>query len=136
MRVAATDVAMYLDSSAFVKLVVSEPHSAALRAYLRRQDPRRVSSALLRTEAVRAVRALGPAALAQTRRALRAIDLIAVGDSVLDVAGSLDPGVLRTLDAIHLATAMALGDDLDAIVTYDGRMVASARLLGLPFASP
>ena len=58
------------------------------------------------------------------------------GDSVLDVAGSLDPGVLRTLDAIHLATAMALGDDLDAIVTYDGRMVASARLLGLPLASP
>jgi predicted nucleic acid-binding protein len=129
-------VAVYLDSSAFVKLVVAEPRSSALRAYLRRKGPRRVSSALLRTEAVRAVRSLGPDALSETRRALRAIDLIAVGDGVLDAAGTLEPRILRTLDAIHLATAMALGDDLDVIVTYDGRMAESAHLLGLPVTSP
>lgn len=129
-------MAVYLDSSAFVKLVVSEARSSALRAYLRRKDHRRVSSALLRTEAVRAVRALGPDALTQTRAALRAVDLVAVGDQVLDAAATLEPGVLRTLDAIHLATAMALGDDLDVIVTYDERMAESARLLGLPLATP
>ena len=132
----ATDVAVYLDSSAFVKLVVAERRSSALRAYLRRQDRRRVSSALLRTEAVRAVRLLGPDALAQTRRALRAIDLIAVSDGVLDAAGTLEPRVLRTLDAIHIATALALGDDLSVIVTYDERMADSAHLLGLPIAMP
>jgi uncharacterized protein len=48
----------------------------------------------------------------------------------------LDPGILRTLDAIHLATALAVGGDLDAIVTYDGRMLAGADLLGLPTAVP
>ncbi len=129
-------MASYLDSSAFVKLVVSERESAALRSHLRRKDARRVSSALLRTEAVRAVRRVGPDALARVRQALRAIDLVAVADVVLDAAGSLEPGVLRTLDAIHIATAMSLGDDLDEIVTYDARMLDAARLLGLPTASP
>jgi uncharacterized protein len=127
-------VALYLDSSAFVKLVVAERESAALRSYLRRRGGRRVSSALLRTEALRAVRLLGPDALARARQALRAIDLVAVADVVLDAAGSLEPRVLRTLDAIHLATAMSLGDDLGEIVTYDVRMLEAARLLGLPTA--
>ncbi|MEK7862929.1 MAG: VapC toxin family PIN domain ribonuclease, partial [Chloroflexota bacterium] len=69
-------------------------------------------------------------------RARRAIDLVAVGDGILDAAGTLEPAVLRALDAVHLATAMALGDDLDAVVTYDARMAESARLLGLPLATP
>lgn len=67
---------------------------------------------------------------------LRTIDLVAVADLILDSAGSLEPGILRTLDAIHLATAMSLGDDLDAVVTYDARMIEGARLLGLPTLSP
>ncbi|MDE3102978.1 MAG: PIN domain-containing protein, partial [Chloroflexota bacterium] len=66
----------------------------------------------------------------------RAIDLVAVADQILDAAGSLEPRIVRTLDAIHLATAASLGDDLDAIVTYDARMTEGARLLGLPAASP
>lgn len=129
-------MAVYLDSSAFVKLVVAERETASLRSYLRRRPARRVSSALLRTEALRAVRLLGPDALSRTRQALRAVDLVAVADVVLDAAGSLEPRVPRTLDAIHLATAMSLGDDLDEIVTYDARMSEAARLLGLPTASP
>lgn len=129
-------MAVYLDSSAFVKLVVNERESVALRSYLRRRGGRRVSSALLRTEALRAVRLLGPDAVGRARQALRAIDLVAVADVVLDAAGSLEPRVLRTLDAIHLATAMSLGDDLDAIVTYDARMLDAARLLGLPATNP
>ncbi len=136
MRGGVTNVAVYLDSSAFVKLVVAERESAALRSYLRRRGWRRVSSALLRTEALRAVRLLGPDALSLARQALRAIDLVAVADLVLEAAASLESRVLRTLDAIHLATAMSLGDDLDEIVTYDARMAEGARLLGLPTASP
>lgn len=78
----------------------------------------------------------GPDALAATRQALRTIDLIAIADGILDSAASLDPRVLRTLDAIHLATATLLGDDLAMIVTYDARMADGARLLGLPVLSP
>jgi predicted nucleic acid-binding protein len=129
-------VTVYLDSSAFIKLIIAESHSNALRAYLRRTNGRRASSALLRTEATRALRQSGPDALTLARQTLRAMDLIAVADSVLDAAGMLEPRVLRTLDAIHLATALTLGDELDAVVTYDIRMADGARLLGLPVANP
>ncbi|HET9853126.1 MAG TPA: type II toxin-antitoxin system VapC family toxin [Candidatus Limnocylindrales bacterium] len=128
--------ALYLDSSAFVKLVVEEPETAALRSYLAKEGQRRVSSALLRTEALRAVRRLGAEALATVREGLRRVDLVGIDDRILDAAGTLEPGVLRTLDAIHLATAQAIGEDLDSIVTYDERMIEGARLLGLPTEMP
>jgi predicted nucleic acid-binding protein len=128
--------ALYLDSSAFVKLVVEETESGAVRTFLADRDARRVSSALLRTESLRAVRHLGPEALATVREGLRRVDLIGIDDRILDAAGILEPHVLRTLDAIHLATAMALGDDLETIVTYDERMVDAARLMGLATATP
>ena len=129
-------MAIYLDSSAFVKMVVAERSSVAMRGYLRQAQTSLASSALLRTEGARAARRAGPEALAAARQLLRAIDLIALDDSVLDAAVMLEPHSLRTLDAIHLATAFALGDDLDAIVTYDKRMSESAKALGLPVVSP
>jgi predicted nucleic acid-binding protein len=127
---------LYLDSSAFVKVVVSEPESVPLRAFLRRRSGRRVSSSLLRAEALRAVRYLGPDAIGRVRGALRRVDLVSVDDRILESAGTLEPQVIRTLDAIHLATALALGTDLDAVVTYDDRMIGGAELLGLATASP
>ena len=128
--------AVYLDSSAFVKLLVEEAESVALRAHLATQDTRFVSSGLLRTESLRAVRHLGPEALALIREGLRRIDLIAIDDRILDAAGILAPEVIRTLDAIHLATALAVGDDLEPIVTYDSRMIDAAGLVGLATLSP
>jgi uncharacterized protein len=128
--------ASYLDSSAFIKLVVEEPETPALRAYLAERRSRHVSSALLRTESVRAVRHLAALALANVRDALRRVDLVAIDDRILDAAGMLEPRILRTLDAIHLATALALGDDLETIVTYDARMIEAAGLLGIPAATP
>jgi hypothetical protein len=95
-----------------------------------------VSSALLRTEALRSVRHLGPDALATVREGLRRVDLIGIDDRILDAAGTLEPLVLRTLDAIHLSTALAVGDDLETIVTYDERMIDAARMLGLSTATP
>ena len=129
-------MAVYLDSSAFVKIVVAEPESRALRSFLTRRRSRHASSAMLRAEALRAVRHTGPEVLARTRAALKGVDLIAVTDSILDAAGMLEPRIVRTLDAIHLATAIALGDDLEVLVTYDTRMAEGARLLGLAAASP
>lgn len=128
--------ALYLDSSAFVKIVVEEEQSRALRVFLTDRTGRRVSSALLRAEALRAVRHLGPSALAAVREALRRVDLVGIDDRTLDAAGTLEPRVVRTLDAIHLATAAAIGDDLEAVVTYDDRMIEAARLIGLVTVSP
>ncbi len=128
--------ALYLDSSAFLKLVVEEPETTAVRTFLAEHGARHVSSALLRTESLRAVRHLGPDALATVREGLRRVDLIGIDDRILDAAGILEPQVLRTLDAIHLATAFAIGDDLETIVTYDERMVEAARLMGLSTATP
>lgn len=128
--------ALYLDSSAFVKVTVEEPESAALRVFLSERQSRRTSSALLRTEALRAVRHLGAEAMATVREGLRRVDLIGIDDRILDAAGMLEPRILRTLDAIHLATALSLGDDLAEIVTYDERMTEAARSLGLPTISP
>ena len=128
--------ALYIDSSAFIKSVVMERDSAALRAVLASHPAHRVSSALLRAEALRAVRHLDSAAMSAIRAGLRRIELIVLDDRILEAAGTLEPRILRTLDAIHVATALALGDDLEAIVTYDERMVESARLLGLPMLTP
>src|SRR2546425_12046328 len=127
--------ALYLDSSALVKTVVAEPETAALRRLLRRH-PLRVSCALARTEVVRAVRHLGPRATARARQVLQRIDLVRLDDALLDAAGALDMGVLRSLDAIHLAAALTVAAQLEAVVTYDARMAAAARLLGLRVAAP
>jgi len=128
-------VAVYLDSSALVKLVVREVDSAALRRYLRRQT-RRVSCALARVEVVRAVRPHGPEAVARARAVLQRIDLLQLDDSLLDAAATLDAVVLRSLDAIHLAAARELRGELSAIVTYDARMAKAAAALGLHVAAP
>jgi len=128
-------VATYLDSSAIVKLAVEEPQSAALRRYLRRRRPL-VSSALARAEVLRALLLEGEAGMARGHSVLARIDLIRVNDRVLNAAGALSPPDLRSLDAIHLATAGQLGQDLGQVVTYDERMADAARHLGMKAASP
>jgi predicted nucleic acid-binding protein len=127
--------AIYLDASALVKLVVDESESSALRRFLQRRSPL-VSSALSRTEVVRAVAAEGPEALARARAVILRIDLVRVNDRVLDAAGSLPPVELRSLDAIHIATAQQLGSDLGQLVTYDARMAAAAERLGMRTVAP
>jgi predicted nucleic acid-binding protein len=128
-------MAVYLDSSAIVKLVVREPESAALTRFLRTRRER-VSCSLARTEVLRTVRHLGPAAVSRARRVLRRIDLIRLDDSLLDAAGMLDPRILRSLDAVHLAAAQLVAPELDAIVTYDRRLAESALLLGFNVEAP
>jgi len=127
--------ATYLDSSALVKLAVREPESEALRRYLRRRRPL-VSSALARTEVARALLPLGPEAVRRGQDVLARVDLIRIGDRVLNAAGAMLPVDVRSLDAIHLATAQQLGADLSVIVTYDGRMAATARDLRWRVSAP
>ena len=127
--------ATYLDASAIVKLAVREPESDALRRHLRRRRPW-VTSALSRCEVFRALLPAGDAAQAAGRRVLATCDLVRINNRVLDLAGQLRPAELRTLDAIHLATAQRMGADLRGLVTYDHRMAAAAEQLGLRVAAP
>ena len=125
----------YLDSSAIVKLVVAEPESDALRRYLRRRKVY-VSSALARAEVARALLTFGPAATQRGETVLARIDLVRVSDTVLRAAGALLPEDVRTLDAIHLATAQQLGPDLARLITYDTRMETAAKTLGIKVEAP
>jgi predicted nucleic acid-binding protein len=125
----------YVDSSAIVKLAVAEPESAALRRYLSRRQPL-VSSALARTEVARALMPIGPEAVARGELVLRRIQLMRVNDRVLSEAGQLTPVELRSLDAIHLASARQLGSSVKQIVTYDERMADAATASGWTVSSP
>lgn len=129
------DRATYLDSSAIVKLVVQEKESTALRRYLRRHAPL-VVSALARTEVARALLPLGPTAVQRGQDVLTRLELIRVTDRILLDAGSLLPAEIRSLDAIHLATMRQLGVSLRRLVTYDNRMSATARELGIAAVAP
>jgi hypothetical protein len=126
---------VYLDSSALVKLVVSEPESLALRRYLG-GEPERATCAVARVEVLRAVRAHGSPALTRARRLLQRLYLVQVDEELLDAAAGLDPRVLRSLDAIHLAAAQLFGGELTAVVTYDRRIATAAGLLDLTVAAP
>ena len=126
---------VYLDSSALVKLVVREEESTALRRRLR-SESRAVSCGLARTEVPRAVRHAGPAAMRRAVSLLDRIDLVRLDDSLLDAAGRLDPGIVSSLDAIHLAAAERIGRSLESIVTYDRRMAEAAANLGFLVEAP
>ena len=128
---------IYLDSSALVKLVVHEPESEALRGFLRGRTDGHTTSALSRTEVVRAAGGHRVESVATARGMLDAMHDIAVSRSLLDAAADIAVRLgVKSLDAIHLATAQSLRQHLDVLVTYDRRMVEAATELGLPVASP
>jgi predicted nucleic acid-binding protein len=132
--VAAT---LYVDSSALVKLVQVERESAALRRYLRRHRSLvRATCALARVEVVRAVAPGGARAVALARRQLGRFHQMDLDRELLDRAAGLPTAhLLGSLDAIHLAAAQTL-PALRAVVSYDTRMQAAARALGLPVDAP
>lgn len=129
-------MAFYLDTSALVKLVVAEPETPALHAWATGPGLVLVSSDLARTELTRAVRRVAPDLVIAAREVLDTLTLLKVGTAVFDAAARLGPDALRTLDAVHLAAALALGDDLEAVVTYDGRLAEACRLNGVAVLAP
>jgi len=128
---------IYLDASALVKLIVTEPESDALLAFLRSR-PDRLSSALSLTEVPRALRRaqFGEAARRRAQRLLARLALVDVDRRILSAAVALEPPTLRTLAAIHLATALAVREDLGSLVTYDRRLAAAAGRLDLEVSAP
>jgi predicted nucleic acid-binding protein len=125
----------YLDASALVKLVVDDNESAALRTAVS-EWPRRASSRLAVVEVLRVVRRRDRRAEQLARSVLGRISLLRLGDRELMAAAGLDPPTLRTLDAIHVATARRLGPSLSAFVSYDRRQLEAAAAAGLPVVTP
>ena len=131
-----SDRVLYLDSSALVKLVVDEPQSVALTQELT-DEPTVVSSALARVEVPRAIRiqTRGDAdAEARARELVDSCRLVELRDPVLDDAAALASADLRTLDAIHLASALQVAPA--AMVTYDRRLAEAAMAARLPVLAP
>jgi len=126
----------YLDTSAAVKLVIAERGSTALRRWLASRDEQMISSDLLRTELLRATRRGAPERMVQARAVLDALILVSLSTAVCERAAMLEPDLLRSLDALHLAAALEIGDELEAIVTYDQRLGESAEALGISVVAP
>lgn len=128
---------IYLDTSAVVKLVRAEPESAMLSVYLAEHVAApKASSALLYPELIRAVSRVRPELTVRSRGILQHICRMPISWGILEGAAVVvDPSV-RTLDAIHLATATTIVQRLTAFVTYDKRLAEAARSLGLPVESP
>ncbi len=125
----------YLDASALVKLIAPEDESAALAALV--TEHRSQSTSVVGLVEVRRAAGRRPGvADARVEDVLARIAGIALEPSILTTAATIEPASLRALDAIHLASAAALGADLAAFVTYDRRLAEAARALGLPVASP
>jgi uncharacterized protein len=134
-------VVIYLDSAAIVKLVHREPESDALDLWLaERLSQPRVTSALAEVEVSRAILRIAPASQPRIPTVLGTIARFEIGAGVRGLAASYTDGTLRSLDAIHLATAQVLAAELGGsplmFVTYDKRLLTSASAAGLPTASP
>ena len=159
-------LAHYLDTSALVKLAVAAPETPALREWLAAQSCPLVSCDLARTELLRSVRCTAPDRVVMARLVLDSLVLMEVTAEIFEAAGRLDAttgeppevageaeagrrpdattagrrgpdaGGLRSLDAVHLAAALDLGDDLDSLVTYDDRLAAGAHSYGVPVTAP
>jgi uncharacterized protein len=133
--VSATPTIAYVDSSALVKLVVPEAESHALRSELGEWE-RHVSSALARVEVVRACARVSAKATRTAEQVVDALDLISVDNAVLRKAAQLEPAELRSLDAIHVASALVLGDALGVAIVYDDRLVQAMAAAGIATAAP
>lgn len=131
---ASSSPVAYLDSSALVKLIAIEAETAALLHELRRW-PDRASSALATIEVTRSARRLGGYAPAAATQVLGGLTLLAI-DPIVPAATLIGGPTLRSLDAIHLATARSIWRELGALITYDKRMISEANTLGLPVLSP
>jgi hypothetical protein len=128
---------IYLDSSALVKLAITEPESAGLLRWLG-EHPNlvRVSSELTRVEVVRIIWQAQPTALPEGYLVTRRVARIELNDEVLRKAAAVRPAWLRSSHAIQIASALTIRQELTAFIAYDDRLLAAAKEAGLPTASP
>jgi uncharacterized protein len=126
---------IYVDTSALLRLVFPDPTTPALQELLDGDD-QLVSSSLMRVEARRATMRRAPRRLPRVDLLLDRIDIIGIDDAVIESAGRLPDLLLRSLDAIHLATALLIRADVDSLLTYDEHLAEAARTHGIPVVAP
>jgi predicted nucleic acid-binding protein len=128
---------IYLDASAMVKLVAAEQESPALIDWLNnRPDEHLATSAIGHIELIRVATRAGPAATATARTVAATVDSLVLTDAIAALAQTIPPVELRTLDAIHLATAHTHRRGLVAFCAYDRRLIEAAQSQDLPLVSP
>ena len=128
---------IYLDSAAVVKLAHAEQESSALRAWLsQRAETGWMSSVLTEIESFRALARYAPTAVSRLTAVLDQIDLVDLDQPILILAQGVRPATVRSLDAIHLGTALHHRRALTSFVTYDKRLLDAAAAAGLPVGSP
>jgi predicted nucleic acid-binding protein len=128
---------IYLDSSALVKLVFEEPESNALAQWLAdRDETPKISSQLATIELIRACRRRDEEAVAEARVLLEGIDLVPLTGDLIEHAAAVGPRELRSLDAIHLASARSIREDVTALVAYAARLQTAAVAAGFQVAAP
>ena len=128
---------IYLDSAAVIKLVHAEPESAALRRWLdERAEIQWISSVLTEIESFRALARYAPEATTRLPAVLDQIDLVDLDQRIRMLAQTVTPATVRSLDAIHLGTALRFRSSLTSFVTYDKRLLDAARAVGLPTDAP
>jgi uncharacterized protein len=128
---------IYLDTSAVLKLVWAEDHSDALRVFLdENSNEPSVSSRILTIETRRAVRRAAPDFIPRADLLLTQVGQVGLSHAIVESASRLPDPVLRSLDAIHVATALVLGAEVSAFVTYDKRLLIAAESQHLPAVAP
>ena len=129
---------IYVDTSALLKLVKDdEAEGPALRAFVAEAaEPLFVSSALVAVEARRGIQRLRPEGLPKMDLLLAEVAQVDISSTVIESASRLPDSLLRSLDAIHLATALLIRDDVETLLTYDDRLLTAAKAHGLPTAAP
>lgn len=128
---------IYLDSAAVVKLVHAESESEALRGWLdERVEIDWVSSVLVEVESFRALTRYAPEAVVRLHPVLDLINLVELDTGIRILAQTVRPATVRSLDALHLATALRLGSQLTSFVTYDKRLANAAAVAGLRVDMP
>ena len=126
----------YVDSSALVKLMVREPETAALEAHLAESEGL-LTSRLTTLECGRAARRTANKRLLQAlEEVVEATYLLDITPAIVELATAMDPPLLRSLDAIHLATALSIDDPDLELITYDDRLAEAARANGLTVVQP
>ena len=126
----------YLDTSAAVKLLIAEEGTDSLVRWLESHEDQVFSSDLLRTELLRVTRRTAPDLMVHARAILDALVILTLSTELCERAAILEPRLLRSLDALHLAAALEMGDDLRGLVTYDRQLAAGAERLGIEVLAP
>ena len=125
----------YLDSSALAKLVLRERETSSLREYLKKSTMR-LTSAISEVELRRAAARANANADVAARRVLSVVTQVEVTRDVLKGAATVMPTTLKSLDTLHLATALLVASDLDVFVTYDSQLGAAAATAGFVVVQP